>query len=218
MIGLFIRETLPAERRQPFHLRTTMGNFATLFRHKRVLSYMLASGFSFAGMFSFLSAGPFVYININHVAPQHFGYYFALNIVFLFLMTMFNSRFVRRVGALRMFRAGLWIQFAMAVWMVVCALLDVGFWSLVIGVAAFVGCVSMVSSNAMAVILDEFPHMAGTASSLAGLSALVSGRLSARCCRWPPLPPRPMLISIAFCATSSIFFSLYASRRRKIAR
>ena len=103
MIGLFIRETLPAERRQPFHLRTTLGNFATLFRHKRVLSYMLARGFSFAGMFSFLSAGPFVYININHVAPQHFGYYFALNIVFLFLMTMFNSRFVRRVGALRMF-------------------------------------------------------------------------------------------------------------------
>jgi hypothetical protein len=46
---LFIRETLPAERRQPFHLRTTLGNFATLFRHKRVLSYMLASGFSFAG-------------------------------------------------------------------------------------------------------------------------------------------------------------------------
>ncbi|STV47914.1 MFS family multidrug transport protein [Klebsiella pneumoniae] len=140
-------------------------------------------------MFSFLSAGPFVYININHVAPQHFGYYFALNIVFLFLMTMFNSRFVRRVGALRMFRAGLWIQFAMAVWMVVCALLDVGFWSLVIGVAAFVGCVSMVSSNAMAVILDEFPHMAGTASSLAGLSVSVSGRLSARCCRWRRLPP-----------------------------
>ena len=44
MIGLFIRETLPAERRQPFHLRTTLGNFATLFRHERVLSYMLASG------------------------------------------------------------------------------------------------------------------------------------------------------------------------------
>ena len=33
MIGLFVRETLPAERRQPFHLRTTLGNFATLFRH-----------------------------------------------------------------------------------------------------------------------------------------------------------------------------------------
>lgn len=110
MIFFLIKETLPPERRQPFHIRTTIGNFAALFRHKRVLSYMLASGFSFAGMFSFLSAGPFVYIEINHVAPENFGYYFALNILFLFVMTIFNSRFVRRIGALNMFRSGLWIQ------------------------------------------------------------------------------------------------------------
>lgn len=80
---------------------------------------MLVSGFSFAGMFSFLSAGPFVYIEINHVAPENFGYYFALNILFLFVMTIFNSRFVRRIGALNMFRSGLWIQFIMAAWMVI---------------------------------------------------------------------------------------------------
>ncbi len=134
-------------------------------------------------MFSFLSAGPFVYIEINHVAPENFGYYFALNILFLFVMTIFNSRFVRRIGALNMFRSGLWIQFIMAAWMVISALLGLGFWSLVVGVAAFVGCVSMVSSNAMAVILDEFPHMAGTASSLAGtfrfgIGAIVGALLS----------------------------------------
>ncbi|HFT1960171.1 TPA: Bcr/CflA family multidrug efflux MFS transporter [Enterobacter ludwigii] len=218
MIFFFIDETLPAERRQKFHIRTTMGNFASLFRHKRVLSYMLASGFSFAGMFSFLSAGPFVYIELNHVSPQHFGYYFALNIVFLFIMTIINSRFVRRVGALNMFRAGLWIQFVMAVWLVLSAFTGVGFWALVVGVAAFVGCVSMVSSNAMAVILDEFPHMAGTASSLAGtfrfgIGAIVGALLSMATFNtaWP------MLWAMAFCATSSILFYLYASRPRKAA-
>lgn len=216
MIFFFIDETLPVERRQKFHIRTTIGNFASLFRHKRVLSYMLASGFSFAGMFSFLSAGPFVYIELNHVSPQHFGYYFALNIVFLFIMTIINSRFVRRVGALNMFRAGLWIQFVMAIWLVVSAFLGVGFWALVVGVAAFVGCVSMVSSNAMAVILDEFPHMAGTASSLAGtfrfgIGAIVGALLSMATftTAWP------MLWAMAFCATSSIIFYLYASRPRK---
>ncbi|ENH9680651.1 TPA: Bcr/CflA family multidrug efflux MFS transporter [Enterobacter asburiae] len=218
MIFFFIDETLPVERRQKFHIRTTIGNFASLFRHKRVLSYMLASGFSFAGMFSFLSAGPFVYIELNHVSPQHFGYYFALNIVFLFTMTIINSRFVRRVGALNMFRAGLWIQFVMAIWLVVSAFLGVGFWALVVGVAAFVGCVSMVSSNAMAVILDEFPHMAGTASSLAGtfrfgIGAIVGALLSMATftTAWP------MLWAMAFCATSSILFYLYASRPRKAA-
>lgn len=218
MIFFFIDETLPVERRQKFHIRTTMGNFASLFRHKRVLSYMLASGFSFAGMFSFLSAGPFVYIELNHVSPQHFGYYFALNIVFLFVMTIINSRFVRRVGAINMFRAGLWIQFVMAIWMVVSAFLGIGFWALVVGVAAFVGCVSMISSNAMAVILDEFPHMAGTASSLAGtfrfgIGAVVGALLSMATFNtaWP------MLWAIAFCATSSILFYLYANRPRKAA-
>ncbi|HHP1262703.1 Bcr/CflA family drug resistance efflux transporter [Enterobacter cloacae] len=218
MIFFFIDETLPVERRQKFHIRTTIGNFASLFRHKRVLSYMLASGFSFAGMFSFLSAGPFVYIELNHVSPQHFGYYFALNIVFLFIMTIINSRFVRRVGALNMFRAGLWIQFVMAIWLVVSAFLGVGFWALVVGVAAFVGCVSMVSSNAMAVILDEFPHMAGTASSLAGtfrfgIGAIVGALLAMATftTAWP------MLWAMAFCATSSILFYLYASRPRKAA-
>lgn len=218
MIFFFIDETLPVERRQKFHIRTTIGNFASLFRHKRVLSYMLASGFSFAGMFSFLSAGPFVYIELNHVSPQHFGYYFALNIVFLFVLTIINSRFVRRVGALNMFRAGLWIQFVMAVWLVVSAFLGVGFWALAIGVAAFVGCVSMISSNAMAVILDEFPHMAGTASSLAGtfrfgIGAIVGALLSMATftTAWP------MLWAMAFCATSSVLFCLYASRPRKAA-
>ena len=218
MIFFLIDETLPAEHRQKFHIRTTIGNFASLFRHKRVLSYMLASGFSFAGMFSFLSAGPFVYIELNHVSPQHFGYYFALNIVFLFVLTIINSRFVRRVGALNMFRAGLWIQFVMAVWLVVSAFLGVGFWALVIGVAAFVGCVSMISSNAMAVILDEFPHMAGTASSLAGtfrfgIGAIVGALLSMATftTAWP------MLWAMAFCATSSVLFCLYASRPRKAA-
>ncbi|HFZ8994197.1 TPA: Bcr/CflA family multidrug efflux MFS transporter [Citrobacter freundii] len=216
MIALLIKETLPPERRQPFHIRTTLANFAALFRHKRVLSYMLASGFSFAGMFSFLSAGPFVYIELNHVSPQHFGYYFALNIVFLFVMTIINSRFVRRVGALNMFRGGLWIQFAVAVWLVLSALTGIGFWSMVVGVALFVGCVSMVSSNAMAVILDEFPHMAGTASSLAGtfrfgIGALVGALLSLATftTAWP------MIWSIAFCAASSILFCLYASRHKK---
>ena len=216
MIFFFIKETLPAEHRQKFHIRTTLGNFASLFRHKRVLSYMLASGFSFAGMFSFLSAGPFVYIELNHVSPQHFGYYFALNVVFIFVLTMINSRFVRRVGALNMFRIGLWIQFVMAIWMVITAFFDVGFWTLVVGIAAFVGCISMVSSNAMAVILDEFPHMAGTASSLAGtfrfgIGAIVGALLSLATftTAWP------MLWAIALCATGSILFCLYASRPRK---
>ncbi|RJT64507.1 Bcr/CflA family multidrug efflux transporter, partial [Escherichia coli] len=56
MFFFMIKDTLPPERRLPFQILTTIFNFAALFRHKRVLSYMLACGFCFAGLFSFLSA------------------------------------------------------------------------------------------------------------------------------------------------------------------
>ncbi|PIJ68983.1 Bcr/CflA family drug resistance efflux transporter [Erwinia sp. OLMDSP33] len=210
-----IKETLPREKRQRLHLRTTLANFLSLFRHKRVFSYMLASGFSFAGLFSFLNAGPFVYIELNHISPQNFGYYFALNVVFLFLMTLVNSRSVRRFGPLKMFRFGLVIQFSMGLWMLIVCALDLGFLPLVFGVAMFIGCVAMVSSNAMAVILEEFPHMAGTASSLAGTLRFGVGALAgALLSSFPFNSAWPMVGAIFLCASVSLLLFFYASRRR----
>ncbi|PWC18710.1 Bcr/CflA family drug resistance efflux transporter [Brenneria roseae subsp. roseae] len=213
LVFFFIKETMPAEKRQKFRLRTTIGNFVALFRHKRVFSYMIASGLSFCGMFSFLTAGPFVYINLHGVSPQHFGYYFALNIVFLFIMTLFNSRNVRRLGALTMFRIGLLIQFTTGILLVVVCLFDLGFWPLVLGVSVFVGCISMVGSNAMAVILDDFPHMAGTAASLAGTLRFGLGAITGVILSFASFNSAwPMVISMAFCSMVAFLLYRYASR------
>ncbi|MCC8373479.1 MULTISPECIES: Bcr/CflA family multidrug efflux MFS transporter [Photorhabdus] len=215
LVAFFIRETLPKEKRQKFHLRTTVSQFIMLFRQRRVFCYMLASGFSFAGMFSFLSAGPFVYIELNGVSPQHFGYYFALNIVFLFVMTTINSRYVRRFGALKMMYFGLSVQLMMGIWLLLSTALDFGFIALVIGVAAYVCGIAMITSNVMAVVLDDYPHMAGTVSSLAGtvrfgISALVSILLAM-------LPARnawPMVGSMVLSVILAVLLIIYAKKRR----
>jgi len=217
LVGVYIKETLPVERRQKFRLRTSLGNFATLFRHKRVLSYMLASGFSFAGMFSFLSAGPFVYIELNGVSPQNFGFYFALNVVALVILTLINSRNVRRVGAERMFRFGLIIQFIMGGLLLVVCLFGLPFWLLVIGIAGYVGVIAMVTSNAMAVIMDDFPHMAGTAASLAGTLCFGTGALiSALLALVPAHSAWPMVLSMVLCVAAAMLLYLYASRPVKV--
>ncbi|MDU6412341.1 MAG: Bcr/CflA family multidrug efflux MFS transporter [Yersiniaceae bacterium] len=218
LVMLFIRETLPKERRQKFHLRTTVGNFASLFRHKRVFSYMLASGFSFGGMFSFLSCGPFVYIDLNGVSTQHFGFYFALNVVVMVVLTVFNSRNVRRTGSMKMFRLGLTIQFVMGLWLLASTALGLGFWALVAGVAGYVGCIAMVTSNAMAVIMDDFPHMAGTAASLAGTLRFGTGALVGSVLSMLPAHSAwPMVSAMAFCITAAMLLYLYASRPAKSA-
>lgn len=216
-VKVCIPETLHKDNRQKFHFMTTLRNFASLFRHRRVISYMLSSAFSFAGMFSFLSAGPFVYIGLNGVSPQDFGYYFALNIVCLFVMTTINSRNVRRKGAVSMLRLGLTVQFTMGAWLVVTQIMGLGFWSLVIGVAGYMGAISMISSNAMAVILEDFPHMAGTAASLAGtlrfgVGAIVGGLLAMVSSQsaWP------MISSMAFCVIFSVFFYWCSTRKNTL--
>ncbi|AVK38846.1 Bcr/CflA family multidrug efflux MFS transporter [Morganella morganii] len=213
LVLFFIRETLPKERRQPFRLRIMLGQFVTLFRQKRVLCYMVASGFSFAGMFSFLSAGSFVYIQLYGLTELEFGYCFALNIVFLFIMTTINSRYVRRFGALNMLRTGLVVQLLAGFWLVLAASADLGFLALMIGVACYVGNIAMITSNAMAVILDDYPHMAGTASSLAGVLRFgIGAGVGAVVASFDMTTVWPMVGAMALCILIAASLVLYARR------
>lgn len=213
LVLFFIRETLPKERRQPFRLRIMLGQFVTLFRQKRVLCYMVASGFSFAGMFSFLSAGSFVYIQLYGLTELEFGYCFALNIVFLFIMTTINSRYVRRFGALNMLRTGLVVQLLAGCWLVLAASADLGFVALMIGVACYVGNIAMITSNAMAVILDDYPHMAGTASSLAGVLRFgIGAGVGAVVASFNMTTVWPMVGAMELCILIAASLVLYARR------
>lgn len=89
--------------------------------------------------------------------------------------------------------------------------LALGFWALVIGVAVYVGCIAMITSNAMAVILDGFPHMAGTATSLAGTLRSSIGAVLAMV---PGHSTWSMVSSLALCSIVAMLLYLYASQPR----
>ena len=75
------------------------------------MGLILCGSFSFSGMFAFLTAGSFVYIDVYGVKPDHFGYFFGFNIVAMMVMTSLNGRLVKKVGSHFMLRLGLAIQF-----------------------------------------------------------------------------------------------------------
>lgn len=213
LIAFYIPETLPKERRQRFSLRVTFSQFISLFRARRVLCYILASGFSFAGMFSFLSAGPFVYIDLHGIPPDQFGLYFGFNIIFLIVMTSINGRYVHKFGVLNMLRLGITIQFVMGIFLMLVVALNWHFYWLVLGVALYVGGISMITSNAMAVVLDDYPHMAGTVSSLAGTIRFGVGALiGSGIALLPAKTEWPMVGSMAFCVLCAMSFLMLARR------
>ncbi|NRF30851.1 Bcr/CflA family multidrug efflux MFS transporter [Vibrio coralliilyticus] len=163
-----IPETLSEENKQPLRFGTTIRNYFRLCKNSVAMGLILSGAFSFAGMFAFLTAGSFVYIDIYGVQPNHFGYLFALNIVAMIIMTMINGRLVKKVGSHAMLRFALLVQLVAGLGLFVGWMLDLGLWGTVPFVVLFIGTLSTIGSNTMGLLLSGYPAMVGTASSLAG--------------------------------------------------
>ncbi|EKE77913.1 Bcr/CflA family multidrug efflux MFS transporter [Gallaecimonas xiamenensis] len=166
LVAIKVPETLP--QKSPLALGKALGNYAGLIKNPAMLGLMLASGLSFSGLMAFLTAGSFVYIQHYGVEEGHFGYYFGLNILSLMVLTFINGRLVTRLGAEKLLWLALVIQVLAAATGFATVLCQGPFWLLVASVMTYVGCLSMVGSNIMALVLEQQPTKAGTAASLTG--------------------------------------------------
>lgn len=210
-----VPETLAQEKRQPLNFSKVLKNFAELISHKATLGYVLVGGLSFAGMFCFLTSGSLVYIGIYGVSPEHFGYFFIMNIAVMMTMTLINGRLVTKIGSEMMLRIGLGLQFVAAIWLAIVAFFQLGLWPMAVGVAVFVGMISTIGSNAAAAILDRYPQMAGTANAVAGTARFGIGSIvGAGLSHIPLTSERPMLCAMALCAlaASSAYYLLSFKR------
>lgn len=205
LVFVIIPETHKKESRIPLRLNIIARNFISLWKQKEVLGYMFAASFGFGGLFAFVTAGSIVYIGIYGIPVDQFGYFFMINIAIMTLASFLNGRFVTKVGAETMLRIGLGIQFISGIWLILTALFDFGFWSMAIGVAFFVGQNPLISSNAMASVLEKFPKMAGTANSLMGSVRFAVGAIIGSLVASMKMDTAaPMLFTMGACVVISV--------------
>ncbi|MDN3609858.1 Bcr/CflA family multidrug efflux MFS transporter [Vibrio ostreicida] len=202
-----IPETLASENRQPLRFATALKNYVHLCKNPMAMGLIMSGSFSFSGMFAFLTAGSFVYIDLYGVEPKNFGYLFALNIVAMMIMTSINGRFVRRVGSHTMLRFGLVVQLIAGVWLFIGWVLDLGLWGTVPCVVLFIGTISTIGSNTMGLLLSGYPAMAATASSLAGTLRFGLGSLVGAVVAFlPDGVAWPMILVMTGCSLLSVGF------------
>ncbi|WP_386689605.1 Bcr/CflA family multidrug efflux MFS transporter [Lonepinella sp. MS14437] len=205
LVFFLVPETHKKENRVPLRLNIIARNFATIWKQKEVLGYMISSGFGFGGMFVFLTLGSIVYIDLYGVSVENFGYFFMLNIGVMTIGSFLNGRFVHKWGAEKLLQGGLLVQFIAGMWLILVAVFDLGFWSMAIGVAVFVGQNALISSNSMASILGKFPNMAGTANSIAGTVRFGLGAIIGSLVALLKLESaKPMLFSMAACVIVAV--------------
>jgi MFS transporter, DHA1 family, multidrug resistance protein len=206
-------ETLAEKNRLPLRLGEILRNYFKLLRHRKILGYILTAAFPAGGLFAFLTAASFVYIELYGVSPQHFGFYFGLNVVSIMGITLINGRLVHRVGVLRMLKAGLLLQTTAGLWLVFAVLWGLGFWALVAGVVVFVGAIAAITSNAIAAAMQDYPQLAGTLASLAGTLRFGTGALTGSVVAvLPGQTAISMALTMAACAVLAVASYFWIAR------
>lgn len=214
LVFFVVPETHHKEKRIPLRLNIIARNFMALWKQKPVLGYMFAASFAFGGLFSFVTAGSIVYIGIYGIKPENFGYFFMLNIAVMIFGSFLNGRLVHKVGAETMLRVGLAVQFLSAIWLVLVVLLDLGFWAMAIGIAIFVGQNSLISSNAMASILEKFPNAAGSANSMVGSVRFGTGAcVGSLVALMNMSSATPMLLTMVVCSVMAVVCYYFLTAR-----
>ena len=167
-------ESLAPALRGPLDFRLVLQRYGELLQSRLFLGYALCSACVFAGMFAFLSGSSFVLIETYGLSPRVYSYCFAANVVAITAGASLNALMVRRLGAERVLRSAVWLPAIAGGALLAAGLLEhtthiLGIWPFVPLFVAGIAGISVVAPNATAGALQNYPHMAGIASSLIGI-------------------------------------------------
>lgn len=201
-----VRETLPEENRLIITPVQLAINYSNILRNREAITCILCHAFFFGGMFAFITGSPFVYIELFGVAPDHYGFLFAINIVAMTVANMVNIRLVERFKLFSILRAGSFVAALSGLLLLLNAITGFGgLAGLMIPIACYVACVGFTGPNSNALALSHFSKSAGSANALAGaLRFTVGGITSALVGFFHDGTALPMTAIMACCGLLSL--------------
>lgn len=142
--------------------------YGSIVRHAKALGYILCMGLSFGGMFAFLTASPFVYIEYFGISSQSYAWLLALNVVGIICMTLLNARLVGRLGPQRMLIFGASVAAVSGLGLILSGISGQGgLPAIVLCLLLYISVTGLLGANSVASLLAQFPGQAGAAAGLA---------------------------------------------------
>lgn len=215
--SLRVPETLHHQMRSDLGVKSAITSMRRVATSLAFLQHALAASLGFGAIFAYVAGASFAIENVYHASAQEFGLLFALNALGLISGSQVNARVVQRVGAQRLMTGGL---VAMAT-STACLLLIVvthfgGLMAVVVAMFATMTANGFIGPNAMALSLQDFPEVAGSASAMLGVSQFALGAVVA-----PLVGIRgsrdifPMALVMATMGSSALVMRLVLARRAR---
>lgn len=193
-------ETLPPPRRVALAPGELLARYAAIARERAFLTHALMGGGTMFALFSFIAAGPPVFIGHFGVSPQGFAALFGLGAASFIAGSQATPPLAVRFGPHRVMRAANRAGLACLALLVAAAATGAGGMAAIVAlIAATMACGGFVMPNASVGALSRHPAHAGSASALMGTLqfalAALAGALAGLLGDGTPLPMALLMLA-----------------------
>ncbi|MDI1446339.1 Bcr/CflA family multidrug efflux MFS transporter [Polyangium sp. 6x1] len=144
-------------------------NVRALLGHRGFVAYTLTGAFSQAGMFAYISGSPFVLIELFHVSPQRYGWFFGANAFGFIAASQVNHRFLARFSPGQLLARGTVVLAVMGAVLIALAVTGAGgLPAVAVSLFGFMASLGFIGPNATALAMDDQGSRAGLASAVLG--------------------------------------------------
>lgn len=175
----FIPETLPVARRQDRGGATMLQRYRSVLSDRVFLGVLVIGGMTFSGLFSYLSASPFLFQETHGLNAQQYGLLFAVNSFGVVAGVQAASRLAARFGPQWVMAYSTTVLLLAGVAIIVTDQLGFGLWGTVVPLFVFMTACGFTLPNVQVLALDRHGKAAGTAASIIGATNFgVAGLIS----------------------------------------
>jgi len=178
-IALVFRETLPAEARTTGGFAQTRRDVRTLLADRRFAGAVLVQGFVNAAIFAYLAGATYVLQGIYGLSPQQYAMAFGLNSAGYMVFGYLAGRASERWSITGTVKVGLAMCGAGALGLLAAGLAGLPLAVVICSLLVMVSGAAVTTPPTTTLALADYPHIAGTASSLLGAARFAFGGVAA---------------------------------------
>ncbi len=155
-----------------------LSRYKLVFTRKKARYDLASSMIVSLAFFGYLTAIPFVYLDVFHLNEFEFSLLFGTAVFGLMTAHFINSRLVGRHGSRAMLNGGLLVAIVFSSALLLTTLTTNSLTFFVISLIPLMGSLSIIAVNSDALILARFKHQMGTATAVIGVLRFGVGALA----------------------------------------
>ena len=174
----FLPESYQPDPTYSLKPKPIINSFLSVLKHPQFYTYAICGAVGFSGLFAYLAASPFVFMDVFGLSAKVYGWIFALLSVGFIGSSQVNSMLIKRYKSEQIVKVSLPCMVIISLIFLTGSISGwFGVGGTIVVIFAFLCCVGITYPNTTALSLAPFSKNAGTAAALMGAIQMAVGTL-----------------------------------------